>query len=108
MLELIMFYVTRLDNTKKYFKVVSCDIYTTINDYVCIKNLACESNKLCELSVCYEGGFKHGNKNYDKILGIGVPDLLMNFMSCHGFLKNKNSVLIIKYPKRMLEYYFSK
>ena len=32
----------------------------------------------------------------------------MNLMSCHVFLKNKDSVVILKCPKRMLEYYFSK
>ena len=29
-------------------------------------------------------------------------------MSCHGFLKNKNPVVILKFPKRTLEYYLSK
>ena len=60
---------------------------------------------LSELPVDTEGGFNHGNKIYGKILGIGIPDLLMNLMSCHGFLKNKTSVVILKCPKRMLEYY---
>ena len=32
----------------------------------------------------------------------------MTLMSCHGFLKNKNSVVILKSPENMLEYYFSK
>ena len=32
----------------------------------------------------------------------------MNLMSCHGFLKNINYVVILKFPKRMLEYYLSK
>ena len=32
----------------------------------------------------------------------------MNLMSRHGFLKNKNTVVILKCPKRMLKYYFSK
>ena len=32
----------------------------------------------------------------------------MNLMSCHVFLKNINYVVILKCPKRMLEYYFSK
>ena len=54
------------------------------------------------------GGSKHGHKSFDRILGIGIPDLSMNLMSCHGFLKNINSVVILKFPKRMLEYYFSK
>ena len=39
-------------------------------------------------------------------LGIGIPDLLMNLMSCHSFLKNITSVVILKSPKRMLEYRF--
>ena len=39
---------------------------------------------------------------------IGIPDLLMNLMSCHCFLKNKDSVVILKCPNRMIEYYFSK
>ena len=63
---------------------------------------------LSELPVGIGGGFKHRNKSYDKILRIGIPDLLMNLMSCHGFFKNKNPVVILKCPKRMLEYYFSK
>ena len=55
-----------------------------------------------------EGGYKHGDKIFNKILGIVIPDLLMKLMSCHGFLKNLDSVVILKCPKRMLEYYFSK
>ena len=38
------------------------------------------------------GGSKHGDKSFDRILGIGIPDLLMNLMSCHGFLKSINYV----------------
>ena len=62
--------------------------------------------KLSELHVGTGWGFKHGNKSYDKILGIGITDLLMNLMSCHGFLKNKICVVILKRPKSILEYHF--
>ena len=65
------------------------------------------NEKLSELTVGNGGVFKHGNK-YDNILGIGIPDLLMNLMYYRGFLKNINSVVILKCPKRILEYYFSK
>ena len=41
-------------------------------------------------------------------MGIGIPDLLMNLMSCHIFLKNIDPIDILKRLKRMLEYYFSK
>ena len=45
-------------------------------------------------------------KYFNRILVIGIPDLLMKLLSCHGFLKNIKSIFIIKCPKRMLEYYF--
>ena len=32
----------------------------------------------------------------------------MNLMSCNEFLKKKDSVVILKFPKRMFEDYFSK
>ena len=35
-LSLIMFRETRADNTKKYFRVLSCVIYTIIKNYVYI------------------------------------------------------------------------
>ena len=63
---------------------------------------------LSEISVGYGGGSKHVDNCFDRILGIGIPDLLMNYMSCHSFLKNINTVVILKSSKRMLEYYFSK
>ena len=84
-LELLMFYETR-KNPKKAFKVLTCVIYKIINKYVCIDYLACQSKQLSELPVGSGGGFKHRNKIYEKILGIGISDLLMNLMSCHGFL----------------------
>ena len=41
-------------------------------------------------------------------MGFGITDLLMNLLSCHGFLKNNDSVVILKCPNRMFEYYFNK
>ena len=54
------------------------------------------------------GGSKNGGKSFDRILGIGLPYLLMNLMSCHVLLKTINSFVVLKCLKRMLEYYFSK
>ena len=64
--------------------------------------------KISELPLVSGGGYKNEEKRFDKILGTGIPDLLMNLMSCHGFLNNKDPFVILKCPKRMLEYYFSK
>ena len=85
MLALLLFYEKRADNPKKAFRVLSCVIYTIIGNYVCIDYLACESKQIIKITVNTGGGFKNGNKSYDKILGIGIPDLLMNLMSCHAF-----------------------
>ena len=60
------------------------------------------NKKISELPVDIVGGSKHRNKSYDKILVIGIPDLLINLMSCHGFLNNINYVVVLKCPKRML------
>ena len=83
--------------------MLSSVIYTIIINYVCIDYLASESKQLIEIIVGSGGGYKHEGKSYDKILGIGITDLLMNLMSCHGFLKNKDPVVILKCPKRMFE-----
>ena len=44
----------------------------------------------------------------NRILGIGIPYFWMNLLSCHSFSKNIKYIVILKCPKRMLEYYFSK
>ena len=79
-----------------------------IKNYFCIDYIACQLKKLSEIPVGYGRGYKHGDKKIDRILVIVIPDLLINLMSCRRFLKNIHYVVIIKCPKRMLEYYFSK
>ena len=104
-LVILMFYEIR-KNPKKSVKMLSCVIYTIISNYVCIDYIACVCFFKSELPLGTGGGFTHENKSYDKIFGIAIPYLFMNLISCHGFLKNKNSVFIKKFPKRMLEYHF--
>ena len=98
-----MFYDTGADNPKKYFKVLSCVIYAIIKHYVCIDYVAFQPKQLNEIPVGSRGVFKYGDRSFDKILGIGISYLLMNLMSCHGFLKNISFIFILKCPKRMLE-----
>ena len=86
-LELIMFYETRAD--KKAYRVLSFVIYTRMKNYVCIDYLDCKSKQLSEIPVGSGGGSKHGNKSFDKILGIGIP-----YLSCNCFLRNIHSVVI--------------
>ena len=38
-----MFYDTRHKNSMKFYRVLSCVVYTIIDNYVCIDYLACQS-----------------------------------------------------------------
>ena len=90
------------------FRVLSCVIYTIIGKYVCMDYLGSEKAKLSDLRLGVSGRYKNLDKNYDNVLGFGIPDLLLNLLSCQGFLKNNESVVILKCPHRMSEYYFNK
>ena len=89
---------------KKYFRVLNCSIYTIIDHFVCIDYLACQSNKLSE--ICVDG--KYLVKYFNNFLGIVIPYLLIKLLLFRGFTKNIKSIVILKCPKMMLEYYFSK
>ena len=107
-LALIIFYELGTFNPRKMFKVLSCVIYTIVDRYVCIDYLGTETNKISELKLGCTLKTKHENKDYDKLFGIGIPDIFMNMLSCQGFLNNNESIVILKCPNMMSEYYFNK
>ena len=40
--------------------------------------------------------------------GLGIPEILMNIMSCHGFVKYSISKVILTCRNAIVPYYFSK
>ena len=84
-LALVVFYELGNINPGKFFKVLSCVIYTIIDRYVCIDYLGTEKNKISELRLGCTLSSKHDGMDYDKLFGIGIPDILLNMLSCHGF-----------------------
>ena len=90
------------------FKVFSCVIYTIIGNYVCIDYIGSEKKHLSALLLFPGGCYKHFNKRNYNLLGIGIPYMLINLLSCHGFLRNKDYVVILKCPNRMFEYHLNK
>ena len=46
--------------------------------------------------------------DYDNLFGIGIPDIFMNMLSCQGFINNNESIVILKCPNKMSQYYFNK
>ena len=107
-LALVIFYESGKTIIRKMFRVLSCVIYTIIDKYVCIDYLCTEKSKLSYFKIGCTGSNRHNGIDYNNLLGIGIPDILLNLLSCHGFLKNNDSVVILKFPIRMSEYYFNK
>ena len=83
--------------------MLSCVIYNIIYKYVCIDYLGSKKSKVSNLKVGCTGSNKHNGMDYNNVLGIGVPDLLLNLLSWHGFLMNNDSVVVLKCPNRMSE-----
>ena len=102
------FYESGKTIIRKLLRVLSCVRYTIIEKYVCIDYLGTEKLKLSDLKIGCTGSSKHNGMDYNNLLRIGIPDLLLNMLSCHGFLKNSYYIVILKCPNRMSEYYFNK
>ena len=51
---------------------------------------------------------KHDDQDYNNLFGIGIPDIFMNMVSCHGFINNNDYIVILKCPNQMSQYYFNK
>ena len=105
---LIMIYELGSYSTKKVFKVLSCVLYTMIEKYVCIDYLCTLNKILSELNIGTTLLNKHDDQDNNNLFGIGIPDILMNMVSCHGFINNNDSIVILKCPNQMSQYYFNK
>ena len=44
---------------------------------------------------------------YNDILGISIPELLMNIISCHVFVNNTNSTVVFSCGRKLVDYYLS-
>ena len=84
-LSFLMFYE---DRKNTIFKVSSSVVYCIMNNYVCAYYLYFPQNKIHVANKVFE------NKTYNDISGIGIPELLMNIISCHG---STNGQLCVRY-----------
>ena len=88
--------------------MLSCVICNIIGKYACIDYLGSDQSKLSDLRLGVTGRYKHYDTDYDNVLGIGIPYLLLNLLSFNGFSNNNEYVVILKCPHRISEYYFNK
>ena len=82
----------------------SCVVYNLIENYVCIEYLSCQSKTLCGIS--NNPTFKE--TSFNLLLGIGITELLLNLLYCHGFMMKSNSTVILKCRSRLINNYLSK
>ena len=85
MVALVIFYGSGKTIIRKLSRVLSCVIYTIIDKYICIDYLGSYKSKLSYLKIGCTGSSKHDGMDYNNLLGIGIPDLLLNLLSCRGF-----------------------
>ena len=103
-MSLITFYDNNGEKLKRVFKVLSCVVYYIIENYVCIDYLSCHSKRL--ISISSKPTFEQTSFNI--LLGIGIPELLLNLVSCHGFMKKPNSTVILNCRSRLVNNYLEK
>ena len=88
---LIIFYESNGTKPKTLYRVLSCVLYYPMKSYVCIDYLSCQPKKLIRISPnkIFE------QPTYNKCLGIGITEVLLNLVSCHGIMEELNSIVIL-------------
>ena len=99
-----MFYESKKDNPIKIYRVLSCVLYSIIDNYVCIEYLCCHSKTLSVIS--YDKIFEEAS--YNGLLSIGIPKVLINLLYFHGFMKKQNSTVMLVCQSRLVNYYLAK
>ena len=86
------------------YRVLSCVVYYLMENYFCIEYLSCQSKTLGSISSkpIFE------QTSFNILIGIGIPELLLNLVSCHGFTKKPNSAVILNCRARLINIYFAK
>ena len=93
-----MFY----DNIKNVIlELLSSVVYCIIDNYVCANYLYFQKNKPHFSDKLFE------SITLNNISVIGIPELLMNVISCHGFLNNNKSTVILACCRKVVDYYLS-
>ena len=82
-----------MEEMKKLNRVLSCVVYSLIENCVCVDYLLCQT-------------FEQASFNIS--IGICIPELLTNLLSCHGFTRKQNSTVILNLRYRLVKNYLAK
>ena len=93
-----MFYY---NGTEVVYKVIGSVIYSYIDHFLCLEYLGILQQKLSAFDKKFENKFNYFS-------GLGIPEILMNIMSCHFFSKLAISTVILTCRSTSVPYYLSK
>ena len=78
----VLLLITFDENSKiTMYKVAEAVVYTIIDDNICLDYLDSTQKRLSK----YGNNFE--NIKFNNLSGLGIPEILMNVMSCHGSAK---------------------
>ena len=84
-------------------------LYTQLLTNTCVLAIYVKIKKrLSELKNVNSLITRHEDKDYNNLFRIGITDIIMNILSCQGFINKNDSIVILKCPNRMSQYYFIK
>ena len=86
------------------YRVLSCVLYYLIENHIFIDYLSCKSKILSSISS--KPTFEH--KSFNILLGIGIPELLLNLSSYHGYTKKPNSTVISNFRSCLVNHHLEK
>ena len=84
--------------------MLSFVVYSLIENHVCIDHILHPSKTL--ISISSKPTFEETSFNI--LLGIGIPELLVNLLYFHGFMKKPNLTVILNCRSCLINIYLSK
>ena len=86
------------------YRVLSRVFYSIIENYVLIDYIYCQSKTLSRIS----SNRIFEQTSFNILLSIGIPEVLLNLISCHGFIEKPNSTVILNWRSSFLNNYLAK
>ena len=75
-----------------------------MENFVCVYYICCPEIKIHVTTK----GQGYENITYNAVSGIGIPEILMNIISCHVFVTNRKSTVILSCCRKLIDYYLQK
>ena len=101
---LITIYENNGVKAKKMYRVLIFVVYSLIDDYFCIDYLSCKSKTLSSIS----SKPRFGKTSFNILHSIGAPELLLNLVYCHGFMKKPKSTVLKNFRYLLVNNYLAK